>query len=534
LTSDCLPFSALPHSPRLFTDFTANFARVKAFYPHSPQFSDLLRHRPERPDYDPQRREAVSAILDAQNRSWGASQQTVENIARLRRGALAMVTGQQVALFGGPLFAVYKALTAIKYAQQLTQAGVETVPVFWVATEDHDFAEVSRATLLGSGKGLVEVALETTAGPNRPVSAIRLGEAITPLLQQAEDILGKNEFTALLRACYLPQENMGSAFAKLFSNLFSKYGLIILNPADKELHRIAAPLFQSAVEKSERLTQLLLECGSQLEESGYEPQVKVTRASTPLFRLCDEERLPVRRVNGGFQAGSEKFTGPQLRQEIAAQPERSSPNVLLRPVIQDYLLPTVAYIGGPSEIAYFAQANVVYQELLGRVTPILPRFSATLIDPKSRRIMEQYGVSFEQILEGPEHLRERLAESNLPKELDSALDQLKRVLEENLATIVAQLKKLDPTLVDATEKAIGKMEYQLEHLRMKAAHAQLRRKDELGRHADHLSNSIYPNKSLQEREIAAVSFLAQHGPTLLERIYEAIQPNCLGHQIVHI
>ncbi|MCI0348640.1 MAG: bacillithiol biosynthesis cysteine-adding enzyme BshC [Acidobacteriales bacterium] len=533
MNPDCLPFSALPHTPRLFTDFTASFARVQAFYPHPPQVSETLQRRPEL-NYDSERRERVSTVLERQNRSWGASQVALDNLARLRRGAEAMVTGQQVALFGGPLYSIYKALSTIKLAEQLTQAGRECVPVFWLATEDHDFAEVSQATLFSNNKGLIQLALESLVGPNRPVSEIRLGGAIAALLQPAQEALGQNEITDLLRSCYAPQETLGSAFAKLFTKLFSKFGLIILDPSDPDLHRIAAPLYQAAIKKSESLVQALLERGSQIEAAGYEPQVKVTNSSTLLFRLQNEERLAIRRSNGGFIAGTEKLTTQQLMEEIASHPERFSPNVLLRPVTQDFLLPTVAYIGGPSEVAYFAQANVVYQHLLGRVTAILPRFSATLIDPKSRRIMEQYGVTITEVLQGPERVRERLAEQHLPKELESTLESTQRELEKSLSHIVAQLKKLDSTLVDAAEKSVSKVEYQLDHLKKKAAHAQLRRRDELRRHADHLSDSIYPNKNLQEREIAGISFLAQHGPALLERLYEAVQPNCLGHQLVQI
>lgn len=522
----------LPHTPPLFADYCANFAKIHAFFPQPPRLPDPKKTQL---NYDRERRENVSTVLEQQNRAWGASSETLENIGRLRRGASALVTGQQVGLFGGPLYAFYKALSAIKFAQQVTQAGSDCVPVFWLATEDHDFAEVQSATFFSSAIGLAQLTLDAAGKPNQPVSDIQLGQKIAPLVEQAADLLGKGEMANLLRACYTPQENLGSAFARLFSNIFKKFGLIVLDPSHPDLRRIAAPIYQSALDKSDRLVDSLLERGTKLEAAGYEQQVKVTNSSTLLFRINrDGERLPVRRVNGKFLAGTEQLSAQQLHEEIAKHPERFSPNVLLRPVVQDYLLPTVAYVGGPSEIAYFAQANVVYQELLGRVTPILPRFSATLIDAKSRRIMEQYGVTIADIFAGPERLRERLAERHLPQELDSRLEQTRRVLEENLSAIVAELKKLDPTLVEAAERSVAKMEYQLDHLRKKAAHAQLRRQEELRRHADHLSSTIFPSKNLQEREIAAVSFLAQHGSGLLDRVYEAIQPACAAHHLLHI
>jgi len=534
LHGDCLPFSALPHTNRLFADYCADFRRVQNFYTYGPRFTEWAGQRASSIVYDAKRRVLVADILERQNRAWGASEATIRNIARLRQGAQAMVTGQQVVLFGGPLYAIFKALTAIKFAEELTHAGTDCVPIFWLASEDHDFAEVSGATFYSSGSGLVPLRLETNSKANQLVSTIRLGEPVRALTEQAAKLLGNAEIASMVQSSCAPDETLGSAFAKLFTQIFAKFGLIVLDPSDPELHGIARPVYRHAIEKSDRILEALLARGTQIEAAGYEPQVKVTKSSTLLFCTQADERLPVRRANGSFMVGGEKMRGQELRKLIDEHPESFSPNVLLRPVVQDYLLPTVAYIGGPSEIAYFAQAGVVYQELLGSVTPILPRFSGTLIDPKSRRIMEQYGITFANVFEGPEHLRERLAQQHLPQELDQLLENTRRLLEENLSSIVAQLKKLDPTLIDAAEKSVGKMEYQLDHLRKKAAQAQLRRREELKRHADHLSSTIYPNKNLQEREIAGVWFLAQHGPTLLYRIYEAIQPACVGHQLLHI
>jgi bacillithiol biosynthesis cysteine-adding enzyme BshC len=532
--ADCFPFSALPHTNRLFADYCADFRKVQNFYSRGPRFTEWAGQRASSIIYDPKRRGLVAEILERQNRAWGASEATIRNLARLRQGAQAMVTGQQVALFGGPLYAIFKALTAIKFGEELTRAGTDCVPIFWLATEDHDFAEVSGVTFYSSGSGLVPLRLEANAKPNQPVSTIRLGEPVRALTEQAAKLFGSAGIASTVQSSYAPDETLGSAFAKLFTQIFAKFGLIVLDPSDPELHHVARPVYRAAIEKSDRILESLLARGAQIEAAGYEPQVKVTNSSTLLFCTQANERLPIRRVNGSFMVSGEKVRGQGLGKLIDEHPESFSPNVLLRPVVQDYLLPTVAYIGGPSEIAYFAQAGVVYQELLGSVTPILPRFSGTLIDPKSRRIMEQYRITFPNVFEGPEHLREHLAQQHLPQELDVALEHTRRLLDENLASIVAQLKKLDPTLVDAAEKSVGKMEYQLEHLRKKAAQAQLRRKEELKRHADHLSSTIYPNKNLQEREIAGVCFLAQHGPTLLDSIYEAIQPACVGHQLLHI
>jgi uncharacterized protein YllA (UPF0747 family) len=202
-------------------------------------------------------------------------------------------------------------------------------------------------------------------------------------------------------------------------------------------------------------------------------------------------------------------------------------------VVQDYLLPTLAYTGGPAECAYFAQAAVVYEKLLGRVTPVLPRFSATLVEPKAAGLLERYRLNLTDVFHGPEHLREVLAQRVLPADLKDAFDHAGRSLEQNLSRVEGALQRLDPTLVDAARNATSKMRYQLERLQARAARAELLRSEVLDRHAHLLSNALFPHKNLQEREIAGVSFLARHGMELLDRLYEAANSGCPDHQIMY-
>jgi bacillithiol biosynthesis cysteine-adding enzyme BshC len=538
--SQCLPFRQIPHTTRLFADFLSYPPEVQRFYPHSPRFIDWAKDETANIRYDSTRRERVAGILERQSRNWGVSAKTLDNIARLRAGASAVVTGQQVALFGGPLFSIFKALTAVKLANEATSAGVNAVPIFWLASTDHDLAEANHVSILGADCSLQTLQAPTQGVPDAPVGAITFGAEIETAVGAASGILGDSEVAGILREAYRPGENFGSAFARLFARLFDEWGVILLDASDSELHRIAEPIYRVAIERAAELDEALLARGKDLEAAGYHQQVKVTPSSTLLFALRDGTRVPVhRRSNGNseppsFVIGEEKIQQAELLRRVASEPYLFTANVLLRPVVQDYLLPTLAYTGGAAEVAYFAQAAVVYQALAGRITPIVPRFSATMIEPKSQALLDRYSLGLPDLFRGPEALRESLAKHTLPQELQSAFDHADSVLKKSLAAIGDSLGRLDKTLIDAANNASSKMHYQLDQLRSRAARAELRHSEILARHAELLSNALYPNKTLQEREIAGVYFLARHGSELLRNLYDSIHTDCFDHQVISL
>ncbi len=534
---ECLPFTQIPHTTRLFSDLLYDYPRVRRFFPRSPDLQQWARQEAEAIRYEASRRQKVASILERQNRSWSASPETLKNLERLRAGACCVVTGQQVGLFGGPLYAIFKALGAIGLAEKATQLGADCVPVFWLATEDHDLAEINHTTLLASDGSLQPVATSTQGAADAPVSEIRLGEEIREPVETAAAALGDSEIADLLRRCYQPGETLGSAFAHLFSQLVGRWGVVMLDASDPDLHALAQPIYHAAIERAEELDQALLQRNQQLLSSGYHDQVKVTELSTLLFTLQNKSRVVIHRGNGvarpaDFRIGQEKMERAELLEQIDAEPQQFSANVLLRPVVQDFLLPTLAYIGGPAECAYFAQAAVVYEKLLGRVTPVLPRFSATLVEPKAAGLLERYELQLPDVFQGPERLRELLAERALPADLKAAFENGAQSLEQSLARIERALERLDPTLVDAAQHAGSKMRYQLDRLEGKAARAELLRSEVLDRHASLLGNALFPHKGLQEREIGGVSFLARHGMELLEGLYQAAVNGCPDHQVV--
>jgi len=545
MKGQCLPFAQIPHSTRLFLDYLAYTSSVRGMYPRSPVFSEWVKDEAQRVVYDAARRGAVSGILERQNRGWGASAKTLANIERLRRGALAAVTGQQVGLFGGPLFSIFKALTAVKLAEQATGAGVECVPVFWLATEDHDLAEVNHVALL-SERGLPERlavgnrAFESNAVGDAPVGTVKFGADIQAVVERAAALLGDSEVATWLREAYRPGENLGSAFARLFAGLFADWGVILLDPADKEFHDLAKPLFRAAIERAPELDEALLGRGKAIEAAGYHQQVKVTSASTLLFEVKNGARTVVRRRNGGhgnggdFAVGEEKNSREELLGRIDAAPEKFNPNVLLRPVVQDYLLPTLVYTGGAAEVAYFAQAGVVYEKLLGRVTPILPRFSATLVEAKAERILKRYQLGLPEVLLGPEKVRETIAARCLPPDLQVRFSEAYASAEQSMSALRESIGKLDSTLIEAADRARMRMWHQVNRLQGRASRAELLRNEAITRHADALSHALFPHKALQEREVAGVGFVARYGRELLARLYETINPDCHDHQVIEV
>jgi bacillithiol biosynthesis cysteine-adding enzyme BshC len=541
--AQCLPFTQIPHTTRLFADFLAYSPNVQPFYPHSPHFSEWSKAEAAALQYDPSRRERVSAILERQNKSWDASPQTIANLTRLRQGAAAIVTGQQVGLFGGPMFSIYKALTAVKLAEEATAAGVEAVPVFWLATSDHDLAEVNHVSFPGID-GLMRTLSTSSHGvAGAPVSDVCLGEEILPVVEEAASLLGDSEASQFLRESYRPGETLGTAFARLCARLFSPWGVILLDASDGELHRIAAPIYRAAIERAEELDAALLSRGQALERAGYHQQVKVTSSSVVLFAMSEGARTAIHRREGsnktaefviGSESEAEKLSSFELLERIAAAPETFSPNVLLRPVVQDYLLPTVACTGGPAEVAYFAQSGAVYKTLVGRVTPILPRFSATLVEPKVQRWLRQYDIEVPDTFHGIESLRQTLASRTLPAGLQEAFERAHKSVEESFSGLKDALAKLDPTLVEASRTGASKVKYQLDRLRERAMAAELRRSEVVSRHAQALSQALYPENALQERGVAGIYFVARHGMELLRSLHETLRTDCHDHQILEL
>jgi bacillithiol biosynthesis cysteine-adding enzyme BshC len=528
---DCVSFNVIPHTTHLFSNFLSYSPEIRKFFPTQPDATHVAAFA-KSVKRDRAREARVADALERQNRNWGASEATLRNIQRLRGGAFAVVTGQQVGLFGGPLLSMLKAASVLALAKQVEALGVECVPVFWMATEDHDLAEVNQALFLTPDLQLAPFTTPTTGVEGSPVSGIRFAEGTNDVVASAAQLLGESFAADYLRECYVEGETFSNAYAKLYARIFGDHGLIFLDPSDPELHRVAAPLFVEAIERAGELDDAILARNRELQAGHYHEQVKVTAESTPLFALVEGARVPVHRANGQYSIGKQRLSAEELRSRIEAAPENFNANVLLRPVLQDYWLPTLAYIGGPAEIAYFAQVAEVYEKLLGRTTPVLPRLSATLIESRIERLLTKYEVELPELFHGETQLRDFLAARSLPAELKQNFAEARRAVEESTQRVSESLRKLDPTLVEAAGRAASKMQYQVSRLEKRAAQAELRRTEILTRHAAQIENALYPKKSLQEREISGLYFYAKQGPELIERLVELALARCPEHKVM--
>jgi bacillithiol biosynthesis cysteine-adding enzyme BshC len=509
---------------------------VKRFYAHPPTL-DAVKEVASRLEYPAQRRREVAAILREQNVALGAGEAAKRNLDKLERGAVAVVSGQQVGLFGGPAYAVYKALTAIQFAQELSDAGIPAAPIFWMATEDHDLDEVRHTTWFDSGK-LVNFELPPGDAASRPVGNVRLGPEIQEHVKKAVSLMSgpaSDVLSKILEQSYRPEETYGSAFGKMFARLFAEQGLILLDPLDARLHRIAAPLYRKALEDRDELNEKLLQRGKELERAGYEVQVKVTARSTLLFSIRDGVRQAIATSNGNLKSGETSWTREEALRLVETAPESFSANALFRPVVQDFLLPTAAYLGGPAEIAYFAQSSVIYEHMLGRMPVILPRAGFTLLDPKAEKLLQKYGLCIENLWAGPQELRRKMESVSVPETLAQDFDRDNAQIESRLAELGAQIEKLDASLAGAVTTARNKISFQLEKLRRKTGRALDTKSGLLAEHERFLENLLYPNKALQSRELCFLPFLARWGMDGLTELQKLSGSDTLGeHRIVRV
>ena len=536
MSAECYPISVLPHISRLYGDYLAmsdgSAAGVRGWYGSAAIGQGWMGREVRAAD-----REGLAEELARQALEHGAEAAAMENIERLRRGARAVVTGQQVGLFGGPLLTLLKAATAVAKAKEATKAtGVDHVPVFWCATEDHDLAEVDQVALLAKG-GVERLTLGLRGGACE-VGKVRLPAEVERLLEHARELMGYPPICDLLGECYAPGVTLGAAFVRWMTKLFTAHGLIVMDAAGRGFHQLGAGVLRAALERAEELEAALLERTKELEGAGYHAQVLVKPGASLLFLIEDGgERAGLRRVGDGtWKTASRTYTTAELVQMLDEAPERLSPNALLRPVFQDCMLPTAAYIGGPAEIAYFAQSAVLYERILGRLTPVLPRFSATLIEPKIAEVMRREEVTLEDVFlaKTAEPLAQRLGARTMPIEGKRKLAAVGNAMDRELTALTAYLGGMDESLGRSAEVSASKMRYQMNRLRRMAANFELQKESSLRRHAAAMMLHLFPNEHPQERVLAGAWFLGQYGEGLIERLVSEAAEMCVGHAVVRL
>lgn len=525
MSENCIRHTELPHTSRLFADYLYQFDRVAKYYNYPPFDAGSFRRSAAAIDYPDARRAALAAALAPLN----PGSPLLEKLSM--PGTVAVLTGQQVGLLSGPAYTVYKALTAVKHAARLSEQGIPAVPVFWLATEDHDLAEINHAWLFDAGQRpcSIKAAGENTA--QAPVGGLEVGPIpIDSLEENLHQLAFGDDVTALIRQAYQPGRTYGEAFRHLVRSLLGAFEILFVDPLDPAIRAIAAPLLEKAVLQAGDLKRQVIARGQALVEDGYHAQVHIEAGTSFFFLLRDGRRLTLHEKNGEFVAGDARFTAA----ELAAESAHLSPNALLRPVTEDWIFPTVAYIGGPAELAYMAQSQVLYQALLGRMPVVVPRAGFTLADNRSVKLMTRYRITLQQILQGGARLHDQIARTLIPPALTSRYREVYAAIEQQLGRLQSELAAFDSTLAAALEKSRAKILYQLLKNERKIARETIRRDDRATSAADYLSALLFPQKHLQERFYSILPFLARHGVDLVGRVYENVQLDCPDHQLLAV
>ena len=534
-----IDYRQLPWSSKLFRDYCHAFDRLEPFFTGSPLdpvvWQRAIRSRQARSGPHAE----ISAVTVAQLTARGAPPEAVASARSLTDPkTVAIVTGQQAGLFGGPLFTLLKALTAVKLARRVSvEHGVTAVPVFWVHAEDHDLDEISTCDVLTDDFTPHALTVPHDADSGLPASAMRLTDSITDVVAELRQVLPETEFSETvleeLTRAYRPGAGMVDAFSRWMDGLLGELGLVIFDGSDPDAKPLVRSVLARALEAPRETSALAVRSGTDLSTLGYHTQVTPSLDAAALF-YSGGRRESIRlvpegpSVDGMFQVGTETIAGDQLRARAADRPDLFSPNVLLRPVIQDAMFPTVGYVAGPSELAYLAQLRRVYDHFDIPMPVVYPRASATILDTATLRFLGRYDVEFERLQARDDAVLNRLLAALLPKAVERTLSDAEQATGERLAAVAAEVAAVDPTLVGAVETTQGRVNRDLQNLRNKIIQAAKRRDATLRRQFHRARSQAFPNGGLQERAVAGVYFLNRYGPHLVSRLLEDL-PLEIGH-----
>lgn len=542
---ESLPFAALAHQSQLFLEYTSDSASVKKYYPNlTAPPSDVGDFASEvLANYKTERAQLCNALVEI-NQQIDAGSMTFDNIELLRDAdTVAVVTGQQAGLFTGPLYTIYKALSAIKLAEELNARGTKAVPVFWVATEDHDFDEVAEVYVSDKTGEIVQ----SHYNPVNLVDGLSVGEikidpAIANIIHDLLSHMPATEFSSrvrdLLETSYSNGTGFGIAFEKTIASLFADYGLIVIDPLREKIKQLAAPIYQQAVRNADEIVSAIRGIDKTLDADGFHSQVLVEDDYFPLFWHDDAgKRTPLKKVGDGVyreKGGKREFTTSVLESLAIDEPQRFSPGVMLRPVVQDWLLPTVCYVGGSAEVAYFAQNSAAYKILDRPVTPIFHRQSFTIVESRHRRVLEKFGWDLKSLFDGKEKATMTAAEKVLSPDIAKLFADVEENINTELDRLDKQLSSSNSTVATNLVTRRRKIIYHIVTLRKKALMSEVNKDETMRRQIDDLFNSLLPKGGLQERTLNIFGYLNKHGLGFIDLLYNSVDLNDRGHRIIYL
>jgi bacillithiol biosynthesis cysteine-adding enzyme BshC len=530
-----------PWIRRLATDYAYDFDRLRPFFAGHPSHPGAWSEAIARAQAFPRERARIASILAHQQERRGAPAEARAAAARLGEpGTVAVVTGQQAGLFGGPVFTLLKAMTAIKLAERVTRDhGVPAVAIFWIESEDHDWAEVNACSVLDGEMHRRTVTLGTPPGAGEgPVSSVKLDASVMTAVESLRTTFAPTEFTdavlGRLAESYRPGIGMSDAFGRWLEALLGGLGLVVYDCSEPEAKALASRVFTRELESPSTTTRLAYDQGQALLERGYHAQVIPHQDNVALFKL-DGIRQTLHFREGAFVVGDRDVVPPrELVRESREHPERFSPNVLLRPVVQDTLFPTVCYVAGPNELAYLAQLRPIYAHF-GVPQPLMaPRASATIVDAAAAKFLTRYQVALEALQPDNEAALNHLLEQQLPQSVERALEEASATLAAGMGRLADAVPAIDPTLQKAAQAAQGRMQHHLDTLHDTILHAWKRRDETLRRQFARTRAMAFPEGHPQERSIGFVYFLNRYGPALVDRLHADLPVDIGSHWVMTI
>lgn len=526
-----------PWTSRLVSDYAFAFDPLTAFYAGNPADDDAWRDAIARAQHHPRQRTQVAALLETQQRRRGAQPEALTASAALADPrTVAVVTGQQAGLFGGPLFTLLKALTAIREARRVrTELGVPAVAIFWVHGEDHDWDEIKGCRVLDADAAPRDIGIDRAPGTtDGPIARVTLDASVERAVSALEHALQPTAFTAellaSLRAHYAPGTGMADAFARWIESLLGRHGLIVFDGSDPAAKPLVADLFARELERGDA-ARLAADAGRRLEAAGYHAQVAVAEGSRALFDLTSG-REPIRQDGDTLTAGARRETTEAMATRARTAPHEFSPNVLLRPVTQDTLFPTICYVGGPAEVAYYGQLRGVYEAFGVPMPLVMPRATATVVDANAFRFLTRHDLPLESLSAQDEAALNVLLASQLPPSVEGSLNDAQRALEQRLAVVTAELRRVDPTLEGAAKSTLSRMQDDLARLHGKVIQAAKRKNETLRRQFTHAQAQTFPGGHPQERAVGLIYFLNKYGPSFVDRMAEELPADMSTHAVI--
>ncbi len=537
-------FSDLPGQPNIFLDFLYEFEKVKDYYAADIRNIDNLENKFNEilENYSTER-VIIQDIISGQYEDCQISPLTKSNLKFLGdSNTITLTTGQQVGIFTGPLYTIYKAITTIKLAEylKLKYENFNFVPIFWLAGDDHDFEEVRSLNLIDAENNFKTVTysdgLEDEANRGS-VGNLEFNENIETVIAEIEKILRPTEFTAelmnFIRSCYNPEQTFASSFKKMMMKFFDEYGLLIIDATDARIKELLKPVFLKEIGEFGLHTNSLVSLSAELEEL-YHAQVKVKPVN--LFMNYDGGRHLIEPIDEEFRLKGKRkrFTKEELLDEIAQAPENFSPNVLLRPVCQDYLFPNAFYIGGPGEISYYAQLQPLYEFYSIPYPIVYPRSSATLLENNSNIVLNKFGLELNEVFVSNSNITNKIVEILDERNFHSLFENSLERIDDIYSSLENELLEIDKTLSDVLEKNKQRTLQNFQALRDKVDKAQARRYENSVRQINKVKNLLYPNENLQERELNIIYFLNKYGMDFIKQLYSQLGINRFTHQIIEI